>query len=75
MVVDWDDMGMVEPPGDLDFLSKTLVEIGLFGHRGPHHLERDQGVLPGVNRLVDHRHAARADPFVDMIRSKPSVQQ
>jgi len=65
-VVEREDVGMVEPRGDLDLAQEPLGPQGL-RQLSAQHLERDLAVVPDVRREVHRRHAAGADLALEAI--------
>ena len=66
--VDRRDVRMVEGREDFGFALKAREAIGIAGHRGGQHLDRDRPLQIRVGRAIDLAHAAGADlrgDFVD----------
>ena len=61
---DGDDFGVVQRGGRLGFLQEAAA-VGIGESLLRQHLERHGTVQPGVPGLVDHPHAAFAEPFHD----------
>src|SRR5437773_6639185 len=70
-VVDGDDVGMVQPAGDLRFMIEALQELILLarrkGEREGDRLEGDHPSDAGVSGLVDHPHRSAADFLEDFV--------
>jgi hypothetical protein len=64
-VVDAADVGVRDLARDPHLAAKTLDQLGLAAQVGTDQLERHRAVERGVDRLVDHAHAALTDALDD----------
>jgi hypothetical protein len=66
-VVDGQDVGVVQSRGRARLLLEALAALGMAGHGGRQHLDRDVAAEPGVGRAIDLSHPAGADRGGDAV--------
>ena len=72
-VVDRDDVGVVQRPGDPGFLLEAPHQLGAAGQRLVDHLQGDFPAEPAITGSVDLGHPSGTDDGEHLVRAEPAT--